>query len=90
VNYCISQVDFSAAATSGILTLQNCASSTNEEFVYSSDKFLICAGASNTLYSATGAINSPVWIDEETGTGDGKGVYMEPEAVLTWSINALL
>jgi hypothetical protein len=85
--YCASQVDFSTVAVSGILTLQKCESSTDQDFVYSSLKFLICAGASNALYSATTAVNSPVWVDEETGTGDGAGIYMDTSAVLTWSIN---
>jgi hypothetical protein len=87
-DYCASQVDFSVPE--GILTLQRCASSTNQDFVYSSLRFLVCAGASNTLYSKTGAVNSPVWVDEKTGTGDGQGVYMDTNAVLTWSINEVL
>ena len=80
-SYCVIQTTFTE------LELDGCASTTYEDFVLSQDGYLICAGASNYLYSETGTSDQPVWVTDEFGTGNGDFATEGTSANLTWSIN---
>ena len=90
--YCASQVEFAEGiySSQGPVTLQSCANSEFYWFVLSKAGFLVCVWSSNLLYQNTGAANSPVWVDEFSGTGNGEPVWMDTVPNLEWSIKELL
>jgi hypothetical protein len=91
-NWCASQSGFSVSRASGILTLQFCTSSTAEDFVYSSEHFIVCAAASNEMYTQTGSIDNPVWASSRSSANqtNGTAVWMNLHAYLDWSIRQLV
>jgi hypothetical protein len=95
-NYCASQILFwdisEGYNKDGPLVLEQCASTTYQDFVYSGERFIVAAGASDELYYDTHAVNAPVWVGEENDTHSGAVVWMSPEVgqSLRFSINELV
>lgn len=84
-NYCAEQLDYGVGTESGDLEIGTCnATASYQQFVWSSEGFLIAVYASNIQFAYTRTQDVPVWLGGVNGN-TGNGVQVTMSTAQTWS-----